>query len=286
MPRTRTKTVFHHCLRSLVVGLVLSGWAGVVVASEEDVHPLLTSGISVDLGMFFPDRELDLSVSGSLSPNEEIDFDTGFSLGNADRTWSGEMAWRFRNRWSFLAQYFKSSDSSSVTLSEDVEWEDVVFGAGTNAVTGTSLSLTRLFVGRHWDISGEHQDLGVGGGIHWLSINAFIEGTIISDGNETFGRRSASTEGALPNIGVWYRYSISPRWAFRTRFDVLKANIGRYSGLLLNGSMGIDFHAVDRFGVGVSYNYFELDVKIDQSDWRGKVETIYDGAYVHISVYF
>ena len=99
-------------------------------------------------------------------------------------------------------------------------------------------------------------------------------------------RSTARTEGPLPNVGVWYRYSISPRWAFRSRFDILKANVGRYDGLMLNGSLGVNFQAFENVGIGASYNYFELDVRVDESDWRGKIETIYDGAYIYVSAFF
>ena len=259
---------------------------GVAGANDEDVHPLMTSGISIDAGIFLPVRELDLSVNGTIGQNDEIDFDKGFNLRNADAVFSGEMAWRFKSRWSFLAQYFKSSDSSTATLEEDIEWGDVVFGAGTTVSAGSSLTLTKLFIGRHWDISGYRHDLGVGGGIHWLSINTFIEGSIIEDGIPIEIRSTARTEGPLPNVGVWYRYSISPRWAFRSRFDLLKANVGRYDGLMLNGSLGVNFQAFEHVGIGASYNYFELDVKVDESNWRGKIETIYDGAYIYLSAFF
>ena len=258
----------------------------VAVADEEDVHPLMTSGVSLDVGIFLPVRELDLSVDGTIGQNEQIDFDKGLNLRNADAVFSGELAWRFRSRWSFLAQYFKSSDTTTATVEEDIEWGDIVIGAGTTVSAGSSFSLTKFFVGRHWDISGNRHDLGVGGGIHWLSIKTFIEGSIIEGGNVIEIRETVRTEGPLPNLGIWYRYSISPRWAFRSRFDVLKANVGRYDGLMLNGAVGVNFQAFENVGIGASYNYFELDVKVDQRDWRGKVETIYDGAYVYVSVFF
>lgn len=258
----------------------------VAVAEEADVHPLMTSGVSLDVGVFLPDRELDLSVDGTIGENEKIDFQKGLNLRDADEVFSGEMAWRFKSRWSFLAQYFKSSDTTTATLEKDIEWGDIVIGAGTTVSAGSSFTLTKLFVGRHWDISGDRHDLGVGGGIHWLSIKNFIEASIIEGGNLIEIRETARTEGPLPNVGVWYRYSISPRWAFRSRFDILKANVGRYDGLMLNGALGVNYQAFENVGFGVSYNYFELDVKVDESDWRGKIETIYGGAYIYVSVFF
>ena len=186
-------------LRLIGTIAVAIGSMGAAIADDEDVHPLMTSGISIDAGAFFPARELDLSVDGTIGQNEEIDFDKSLSLRNADEVFSGEMAWRFRSNWSFLAQYFKSSDTSTVTLEEDIEWGDIVFGAGSTVSAGSSFTLTKLFVGRHWDISGNRHDLGVGGGIHWLSINIFIEGSIIENGIPIGIRRTARTEEPLPS---------------------------------------------------------------------------------------
>jgi hypothetical protein len=50
-------------------------------------------------------------------------------------------------------------------LEEDIEWGDIVFGAGSTVSAGSSLTLTKLFAGRHREISGKDYDLGVGGGI-------------------------------------------------------------------------------------------------------------------------
>jgi hypothetical protein len=257
-------------------------------SSEEsdDLHPFLTNGFSLDIGVFFPDREWKLSVDGRLSgPNVDIDFDETLKLGDPGDIFAAELAWRFRGQWSLLAQAFDSSDSASAVLEEDIEWGDVVFGAGTGVTAGTDLTLLRLFVGRQLDTSKYH-DFGIGGGIHHLEIGAFIEGTAIVNGGRVSRRESVSVSAPLPNIGAWYRYSLSPRWAFRARFDLLSADVGDYEGLLLNASAGVNFHAFEHFGIGVAYNYFELDVSINKSNWRGNLEAIYDGMYVYLSAYF
>ena len=257
-----------------------------VAEDTEDLHPYLESGFSLDLGVFFPDRKLDLRVNGTGSgTNEEIDFDTGFQLGSADSTFAAEMSWRFRGKWSVVGQYFESSDGVGAVLEEDIEWGDVVFGAGSNAVAGTKFSLTRIFFGRQLDTSRRH-DIGIGGGIHWLHIGSFIEGEILVNGTPAAARRSVSVEAPLPNIGAWYKYSISPRWALRSRIDLFSADISDYDGLLDNVSLGVNFQAFEHFGIGLNYNYFELDVGIDKSGWRGNIETIYDGVYVYASFYY
>ena len=257
-----------------------------VAAESADLHPFLERGFSLDLGVFFPDRKLDVRVNGSIAGiNEEIDFDEGFRLSEADETFAVELAWRFRGKWSIVGQYFKSSDSVGTVLAEDIEWGDVVFGAGSNASAGTNFSLTRIFFGRQLDTSRSH-DFGIGGGLHWLEMGTFIEGTILINGTPTTSRRSVSESAPLPNIGVWYKYSISPRWALRSRLDLLSADVGDYDGLLVNVSLGVNFQAFEHFGIGLNYNYFELDVSINKSGWRGNIETTYDGVYVYASFYY
>jgi hypothetical protein len=117
-------------------------------------------------------------------------------------------------------------------------------------------------------------------------MGAFIEGEVLINGTPTASRRSVSEGAPLPNIGAWYKYSISPRWALTTRLDLLSANVGDYDGLLVNVALGVNFQAFEHFGIGLNYNYFELDVSIDKSGWRGNFETTYEGAYLYASFYY
>ncbi len=270
----------------IVCLLCFAGPRLTIAAESEYLHPYLRRGFSLDVGVFYPDRKLDVRVNGTIgSINDEIDFDEAFRLDSADNTFAAEMAWRYHGKWSVIGQYFKSDDTNRAVLEEDIEWGDVVFGAGSNAAVGSKFSLTRIFFGRQLDTRKIH-DVGIGGGLHWLEIGAFIEGEILVNGTPAAARRSVSEGAPLPNIGAWYKYSISPRWALRTRLDLFSADIGDYDGLLVNVGLGVNYQAFEHVGIGLNYNYFELDVKINKSDWRGKIETTYDGIYVYASVYY
>jgi hypothetical protein len=272
---------------TLVIYALCLGAPQLTAAEEiDDVHPYLKNGFSLDLGVFYPDRQLDLRVNGSLDGiNKEIDFDESLRLKKADETFSAQLSWRFRDRWSVIGQYFKSSDSHRVALEEDIQWGDVVFGAGSFAAIGSDFSLTRIFFGWQLDTSERHE-IGIGGGIHWLHLGAFVEGEIRINGIPASAKRAVSVEAPLPNIGVWYDYSISPRWAFRSRFDLLSADVGNYDGVMVNVAIGLNYQAFEHVGFGLNYNYFELDVGVDKSNWRGNIETTYDGVYVYASIYY
>ena len=276
------------CSRVLLFGLLLTGISAPGHSQETDaVHPYLSDTFFVDVGVFFPDRRLGLSVNGSNGEiHESIEFEEEARFKKSDDVFALEFGWRFGEKWRLVGQYFESSGSNSWALEEDIEWEDVVFVAGSNAAGGTDFQLIRAFFGRDFNV-GEKHEFGLGAGAHWLDLGAYIEGTIIvEDGGTAFARESVGVAAPLPNIGAWYNYSITERWAFRGRFDLFSADIGRYDGTMANFGVGVDYQISRHFGVGLNYNHFELDVKIDKSDWHGRVETSYEGLYANLSFYW
>ncbi len=61
-----------------------------VAAESEDLHPFLERGFSLDLGSFFPIENWICGKRSVAGINEEIDFDEGIRLGNADETFAAE----------------------------------------------------------------------------------------------------------------------------------------------------------------------------------------------------
>jgi len=273
-----------------VMGLIVASTLFVANTSllyaqeTSDVHPYMTEKFFLDLGVFFPDRELRIRVNGTNPVDQrDIDFEDELNLKKSEETFDIEFGWRFGKKWSVLTQYFASSGATGVALEEDVEWEDVIFEQGSNVVAGQDFSLIRVFFGRDFATSERH-DAGVGLGFHWLEIGAFIEGTaIITGGGASFTRESVRVAAPLPNIGAWYRYSWDPKWAVRARYDWFSASVGEYDGTMTNASIGFNYQMSENFGIGLNYNDFELDVGINKSDWNGSLRTSYKGMFVYLS---
>ena len=275
-------------LKSLLLSVTLIMGATFSNAQEVgDVHPVLTEKYTLHAGVFFPDRNFRIQVDGAVAGlNPNIDFENEFGLNKSDEVFAVEFGWRFGKKWSLLTQYFDTSGSRTAVLDEDIEWEDVIFAEGSTATAGQEFSVVRAFIGRRFDTNERH-DVGIGGGVHWFELGGFIEGEIIVAGQGTqFHRESVSTEAPLPNVGAWYNYSISPRWAFTSRLDYLSADIDDYSGNLLNFGIGVNYRAFDKFGIGLNYNHLELDLSITKPNWRGGTETTYQGLFVYASGYW
>jgi len=247
-----------------------------------DRHPRLTDDFSLSLGTFLTDKDLKLRVDGSL-PNLNIDFDERVGLSSDESAGAGELRWRFGEKWSVAAQYYKTSDSAKAELTEDVHWQDYVLKVGTNVGAGIDFSVARLFFGREFS-SGVRHEFGLGIGLHWLEISAFIEGEFfLNDESAGFRRESVSADAPLPNVGGWYWYAFSPRWLLTSRLDWFGASFDDYSGDLWNANVGLTFQAWRHVGLSLSYQLFNLDVDVDKSDWRGGAEVTNHGPFIALT---
>jgi hypothetical protein len=275
--------------RCIVITLLLAASTvnDAFARDDEDLHPWLRGKYTLEVGIFYPDRTANLKAAGSVdvsvSPEEYLDFGSQVTVGQSDSTFAAEFGWRFGERWSMRAQYFDSMGSNTATLDEDIEWEDLTFLAGTRATVGTEFELTRFV----WDYTLDKSpnfDFGISAGFHWLHIRGFVHGTVETPDGPNSASESASVDAPLPNIGFVYMHSLTPRWAYRMRFDWFSADIYPYDGIFVNGSLGFNYTMTERVGLGFSYNYVELDVGVDGDNWRGEVETTYDGLYVYLGV--
>jgi hypothetical protein len=273
-------------MKSLKVATLVALIASPFMAfAQTERHPLIDSKYLLDVGLFFPERTVSLGAGVSVPGDGRIDFGSEFGLNKTDELFAVDLTWRFGEKWSLAAQHFRASGGREAVLENDIEWNNVVFSAGSSVETSTRFSVYRLFAGRSFS-NDERSDYGVGAGLHWLEVGGAISGNIFVNNNVTFTREAVSAEAPLPNIGAWYNYSFSPRWAFKARLDWFSANIDEYNGRLLNWQVGVNYALFSKGGVGVAYNYLELDAGVDNSNWQGSVDLVYKGPFAFVSFYW
>jgi hypothetical protein len=278
------KKGLHFCLGVLV----LSAMSGSVLAQDSDYHPALSDNFFFTAGAFRSDNSFKIRADGTeISPfNEDIDFDDSLGVDNSSTLLNVQLRWNFGKgrKWSLWGQYFANNATGEAALEEDVEWQDVIFREGTFIGAGVKLEVIRAFVGRSF-VKNEQHDFGVGIGIHNLDLETYIEGDILVDDETTdFFRGEVSGSQPLPNIGAWYNYSPAKKWLLHGRVDWISANIGDYDGTLWNTNLGVNYQAFRHVGFDLSYQYFELNLTVDKSDWRGGVDMIYSGPVLSVTV--
>ena len=248
------------------------------------VHPWLEDDFIVTAGAFLPSKDFKVRVDGEI-PGRDIDFGQKADVSDNEASASLVFRWKFGEKWSVSGQYWGTEDDGEAVLSEDVTWRDYVLQAGSNVGAGVSTDIARVFFGREFFTDADHHEFGLGAGLHWLQIEAYLEGEFfLNDQSTGFRREQVSADLPLPNIGAWYWYSFSPRWLLTTHLDWFSASIDQYSGSLWDAGVGINFQAWEHVGFGLSYKYFMIDADVEESNWYGKAEVTHDGPFLSATV--
>ncbi len=257
-------------------------------ASADDLHPAMQSKFQLAVGGFFSARDFRASAGGTagdiLVP--DIDFETAVGLKDAPELLIAGFGWRFTEKWHVDLQYFSSSRGSRTILQDTVEWQGLTYDAGADISASSKFDITRLVFSRDFWENGPHS-LRLAGGLHYLDIDLAVSGVAtLDDQSREFRRSVASASLPIPNVGAWYRYSPSRRWLFAARMDWFSANLGDYSGLILNTAASAKFAFNDYFSVGLAYEYFKVDGELRASNWKGNLKSSFDGPILGITAHW
>jgi len=266
-------------LGAALVGCILSASP----AGAEETHPLLNSKYWLKVGAYFASRDTGISAAGTVgSASESKDWETSTGMGDQSDLFTVEFGWQFAEKWDFALQHWRSNRNGRKTLSETIEWEDVEYEAGVDIETHMSLQVTRMFFARRVLDKGPH-DLRVGVGLHLIDAGVSIRGEATLDDMTTqFEESLVSAAFPFPDIGAWYRYSLSDRWLLHARVDWLSASTSDYAGSIWNVATGVDYSLTKNLGIGLAYQYFELSGTVKEDTWRGDLHSRYEGFMLSI----
>ncbi len=268
--------------------LILLSVPSALLAQEYEFHPMISDNFTASLGAMKSSNSFEFRADPIAEPQPfapDIDFGDSLGVSSTSTFFNGQLRWKFgkSKKWSLSGQYFSNNATGNSTLEEDIEWEGIIFREGTFAEAGVKLAVTRAFIGRSF-FKNKQNDFGLGVGIHNLDLSAYIEGEVIVN-DETTGRQKeeVSASQILPNIGGWYNFSPARRWLLHARVDWISAKIGKYDGGLWNVSAGVNYQAWRHVGFDLSWQYFNLHVDVDKSDWYGGVNMTYSGPVLAVT---
>ena len=279
-----------NCALSIVVLLFA---VNLLVAQDDgDKNPVLTENFIIEAGWFFPSDNVDIGVSGSTDFDsdiiDDIDFDEELGISGGQNTFNLDFKWRFSksNLWSLSGEYFRLAPEETVSLSEEIEWEGVVYPVGGEVTLGYSIALYRVFFGRVIS-RGQKHELGAGLGIHGLNTKAFVEGfAFIDDQSQGIQRQEESIFLPLPNVGASYTWAPSMKWAFMARVDWFGIKIDNISGGLWNVSPIVTYLFSNTFGLSASYQFINFNADIDQDTWQGGFDLTFGGPSLRLVAHF
>lgn len=257
--------------------------------NEDDKHPILKDRFLIGAGWYFPSRDIKLGVEGNVNLEdigslEDIDFDETLGLNAGDNTFNLNFWWRFSGNklWSVRGEYFGVGSTRNVTLEEEIEWDDIIYPVGGEARVSFGVKLYRVFFGRAIS-TGQKHELGGGLGIHGLKVNASVEGEgFVGDQAAGFNRSEVSVFLPLPNIGIWYTWAPTNKWAFTANLDWFGIKIDNISGGLWNFSPGVTYQIIRNLGVNLNYEFLNFNANLDESDFKGSFDLTFSGPSLRV----
>jgi hypothetical protein len=266
--------------------IMLMSLSSTALAQDSDYHSALSDNFIFGVSAFRSDNTFKIRAEDREIGGGNVDFGDSVGVDNSNTIANVQLRWKFgrERKWSIWGQYFSNDATGDATLEEDVEFDGINFREGSFVEAGVKFEVARVFVGRSF-VKNEQHDFGVGAGIHNLDLSAFIGGEILVE-DETTGYERADVGGSqiLPNIGAWYSFSPARMWAIHGRVDWISANIGDYDGTMWNTNLGVNFQPWRHVGFDLSYQYFNIDLKVDKSDWIGGVDLTYSGPMLGVVV--
>ena len=255
------------------------------LAHADDRHPLFESKFYAAVGGFHARRAFRASADGSTParPSPFLDFESDLSLDDSPNLFVAEIQWQFSEKWNLGLQYFRATRDGQGTLESTIEWEDVIYEVGASVEAQTSVDITRIVLSRNfWQKNGH--DFRLAAGLHWLDVSAGISGeATLDDGSNAFAASTASASLPIPNVGGVYRFSPTEKWLLTLRVDWFSASVGDYSGGIWNSMASVNYRVTDHIGVGIGYQFFQVDGTLSDDSWNGDLKIRLHGPFFQVA---
>ena len=234
------------------------------------------------LGAFFIDSNSDLELGGG-GAKVKVDAEELLGLDEHFTVFRGDAFWRItrRNRVDF-SYYAMNRDGSNELDIEIPRPGGGSYPVGTKVKTDFDMTILRGSYA--WSFfKNESFDLGIAGGLYGMAVDFKMkrEGTL--------GGGDEKTDFAfpLPVIGLRGSFALTPKWFIRQTFDYFYVNIGDYEGHLIDFLAAVEWNALKHLGLGVGYNYVQMNLDYSGSDdFLSEIDLSYGGVLAFAKFYF
>jgi hypothetical protein len=265
---------------------VLAALACAPVAVAEDFN-LITAKGGASLGTFINSNDLKIRVDGEAGTlGTQIDWSNTFGAGEKSR-FRLDGVWRFTPKHHVRVMVTDYSVSDTRTLERDIEWGDDFIRAGSRATGKVGFSIAEVayeYALKHK----ENMELALTAGIHYTSFEAKLTADLDTSVGDLQGQLGgkASVDAPLPVFGARGMWRLGGDFYLDAMVQWFALSIDQYSGGLVNYRAAAIWQPKQWVGVGVGYDYFNVDVDVKKSNFKGKMDWTYKGPQVFFNVGF
>lgn len=247
-------------------------------------NPVLFPRFSLSAGGY----ESDFGTKVRVDPHIEglqgttIDLEKNLGLTSSKTLTRATLQWRPFARHDLQLTYFRTRRSGDLNIDRQIVYEDTTFPIQANVASRFDIDFWDLSY-TYWARQTQTNGLGINLGVMGMSFNGELSATVA---NTTVAlHQDAAAKVPLPVIGLEGRYAFGDRVVTDVRGSFLPSvSIRSYKGDALLGRASAEYIVARTVGLGVGYNYFNLNGAVEKTDFHADLGMTIRGfdAFVHL----
>jgi hypothetical protein len=285
----RTKKSFSYILLFAVAAFLLLTGLGDALAQERPAwrDDPLGNRFVLGAGLYAPRLDTQVrrdSSSGMLGTL--IDFESTLGMDDKDLLPLLFGHYRVAKNHRIIFQYFRLDRSGNSVSGEAIRFGDITFPADLPLSSFFNVDVYSL--GYSYSLIHDNKkELAFSVGLQFQAIEMGIAGNL----GPGLIRSEADVVAPLPTFGGSFNYAISEKWLFTSLVGIfgIELDLGddsEFSGEILQINAGIVHKTFKNVGFALHYNYFSVDVDIEDPNWVGLLKYEYRGPVLSVVAYF
>ena len=255
-------------------------------ASAEAAPDLLSGRGFFSAGMFSNHTDLQIRFDpSSLKAGTEVDWDQRFGLADTHR-FRAEGLWRFKPRHHLRFLYTDYSQTDGARIDKEIQWGDELIPVNSDVTGRLGFEIVELAY-EYTVLTRPNYELAASLGVHYTALSAELIATLNSAG---IGSRAvggeAPIDAPLPVVGLRGLWHLGKNVYLDAQVQYFSLTVNDIAGSLSNRRAALIWHPSTRWGVGVGYDAFEVDVRLKDGDFRGTVDWAYRGPQIFLNYTF
>jgi hypothetical protein len=243
--------------------------------------------VFLSAGVFDQNSDVTVELNGATATGDQIDLDATFGANDATRL-RFDGFWRFADRHKVRALWFAADVKKTRSLSEDIQWGDEIYPAGTAVTVDREFSIYELAY-EYAFFRHEKMELAGSLGLHFAKFSAELAANLEVPGDPGQTRHASGTarmNAPLPVIGVHGIWNAGGNFWIDGGAQLFALSFDKYDGHLVDYRLAALWQPKKWLGIGVGYDRCDLDLDIDGEAFNGSLEWTYSGPQIFLSATF
>ncbi|MGI9206246.1 MAG: hypothetical protein ACR2Q3_19680 [Woeseiaceae bacterium] len=248
----------------------------VIAASQDSDNIWMASDrASARVGAFTANFDTDVRLASDLTGEGTlVSIEDDFGLDDSTTNAFIHGHYRFNSKHRLDLAWYDLSRDGVDDVRRDIEFGDINIGVGAVVDTNFDYQIAKL-VYSYSLAQNEKLDLALAVGVYTAIYD--IRATNVDTGDE----EQEDGVAPVPLVGIRAGYFITPRWLARAQLEYLEISIGDGEATYLDSTVSIEYHAFERIGFGLAYNF--VDVEGEDKGSNDQADFAYDGLVAFVS---